>query len=175
VPLLRIAAVFGATVVVQATATRMFVTPTGRFGQGLVLELHRRLFAHQLRLPVSFHESYTSGRVISGQTSDIKAISDLFDEGLDGLITAVPSCVLVGTGMPLLDWPLALVVLSCFIPLTWISIWFRQRSVIAYRWLREANALVIVHFVETFGDLGAVQAFRRERRNEEIFDALSLD
>ena len=163
VPLLRIAAVFAATVLVQAAATRMFVTLTGRFGQAVVLELRRRLFAHLLRLPVSFHESYTSGRVISRQTSDVDAISDLFDEGLDGLITAVLSCLLVGTGMLLLDWPLALVVLSGFIPLTWLSAWFRRRSAVTYRWIREANALVIVHFVETFGGLRAVQAFRRER------------
>ena len=175
VPLLRIAAVFGATVAIQAVATRTFVVLTGRFGQGVVLELRRRLFAHILRLPVSFHESYTSGRVISRQTSDIEAISDLFDEGLDGLITAVLSCLLVGTGMLLLDWPLGLVVLSGFIPLTWLSVWFRQRSAVAYRRIRDANALVIVHFVETFGGLRAVQAFRRERRNEEIFDALSGD
>jgi ATP-binding cassette, subfamily B, bacterial len=175
VPLLRIAAVFAATVVVQAAATRTFVTMTGRFGQAVVLELRRRLFAHVLRLPVSFHESYTSGRVISRQTSDVDAISDLFDEGLDGLITAVLSCLLVGTGMLLLDWPLALVVLSGFIPLTWLSAWFRRRSAVTYRWIREANALVIVHFVETFGGLRAVQAFRREQRNAEIFDALSED
>jgi ABC-type multidrug transport system fused ATPase/permease subunit len=175
VPLLRIAAVFGGTVLVQAAATRTFVTLTGRFGQAVVLELRRRLFAHVLRLPVSFHESYTSGRVISRQTSDVEAISDLFDEGLDGLISAVLSCVLVGTGMLLLDWPLALVVLSGFIPLTWLSFWFRKRSAVAYRWIREANALVIVHFVETFGGLRAVQAFRREKRNEEIFDALTDD
>jgi ABC-type multidrug transport system fused ATPase/permease subunit len=175
VPLLRIAAVFAATVLVQAAATRTFVIMTGRFGQAVVLELRRRLFAHVLRLPVSFHESYTSGRVISRQTSDIEAISDLFDEGLDGLITAVLSCVLVGTGMLLLDWPLALVVLSGFLPLTWLSAWFRRRSVVTYRWIREANALVIVHFVETFGGLRAVQAFRREKRNSEIFDALSDD
>jgi ABC-type multidrug transport system fused ATPase/permease subunit len=174
-PLLTIAAVFALTVVVQAGATRIFVTLTGRFGQAVVLELRRRLFAHLLRLPVSFHESYTSGRVISRQTSDVEAISDLFDEGLDGLITAVLSCVLVGTGMLLLDWPLALVVLSGFIPLVWLSVWFRRRSAVAYRWIREANALVIVHFVETFGGLRAVQAFRRERRNEEIFGALSAD
>jgi ABC-type multidrug transport system fused ATPase/permease subunit len=175
VPLLRIAAVFAGSVLVQAAATRTFVTLTGRFGQAVVLELRRRLFAHVLRLPVSFHESYTSGRVISRQTSDVEAISDLFDEGLDGLITAVLSCVLVGTGMLLLDWPLALVVLSGFIPLTWLSVWFRKRSAVAYRWIREANALVIVHFVETFGGLRAVQAFRREKRNEEIFGALTDD
>ena len=175
VPLLEVAALFAVTVVLQSLATRTFVTMTGRFGQAVVLELRRRLFEHTLRLPVAFHESYTSGRVISRQTSDVEAISELFDEGLDGLITAVLSCVLVGTGMLLLDWPLGLVVLSGFIPLIWLSAWFRRNSAVTYRWIREANALVIVHFVETFGGLRAVQAFRREKRNEEIFDALADD
>jgi len=174
-PLLEIAGLFAVTVVLQSLATRTFVTMTGRFGQAVVLELRRRLFEHMLRLPVAFHESYTSGRVISRQTSDVEAISDLFDEGLDGLITAVLSCVLVGTGMLLLDWPLGLVVLSGFLPLIWLSAWFRRNSTVTYRWIREANALVIVHFVETFGGLRAVQAFRREKRNEEIFDALADD
>ena len=175
VPLLRICAVFAVTVAVQAVATRMFVTMTGRVGQSVVLELRRRLFWHALRLPVAFHESYTSGRVISRQTSDVEAISALFEEGLDALISAALTLVLVGTGMLLLDWQLGLVVLSGFIPLIWLSVWFRRESATAYRRIRETNALVIVHFVETFGGLRAVQAFRRERRNEEIFDSLSGD
>ena len=174
-PLLWIALAFAVTVIVQAFASQAFVTMTGRIGQAVVLDLRRRLFAHMLRLSVSFHESYTSGRVISRQTSDVEAISSLFDEGLDSLIMAVLTLLLVGTGMLLLDWPLALVVLSGFIPLVCLSAWFRRESAIAYRRIRDANALVIVHFVETFGGLRAVQAFRREKRNEEIFDALSAD
>ena len=95
-----------------------------------------------------------------------ESISDLFEEGLDSLISAALTLVLVGTGMLLLDWPLALVVLAGFIPLTWLSAWYRRESATAYRRIRETNALVIVHFVETFGGLRAVQAFRREKRNE---------
>jgi ABC-type multidrug transport system fused ATPase/permease subunit len=140
-----------------------------------VLELRRRLFAHFLSLEVAFHEDYTSGRVISRQTSDIEAISDLFEEGLDSLITAVLTLLLVGTGMLLLDWQLGLVVLTGFIPLTWLTVWFRRRSASAYRRTRETIALVIVHFVETFGGIRAVQAFRRENRNAEIFSGLGRD
>ncbi len=172
-PLTWVCAAFAVTVVVQAVATRTFVTMTGRVGQSVVLELRRRVFRHVLRLPVAFHESYTSGRVISRQTSDIEAISALFEEGLDSLISAVLTLVLVGTGMLLLDWRLALVVLAAFVPLTLLARWFRDQSAVAYRRIREANSLMIVHFVETFGGLRAVQAFRREGRNQEIFDELS--
>jgi ATP-binding cassette, subfamily B, bacterial len=174
-PLLGIAAAFAVVVVVQAVTTRMFVTMTGQVGQKIVLELRRRLFAHFLSLEVAFHEDYTSGRVISRQTSDIDAISDLFEEGLDSLIAAILTLLLVGTGMLLLDWRLGLVVLAGFIPLIWLTVWFRRESASAYRRTREAIALVIVHFVETFGGIRAVQAFRREKRNAEIFSGLGQD
>jgi len=174
-PLLGIAAAFAVAVAVQAVTTRMFVTMTGQIGQKVVLELRRRLFAHFLRLDVAFHEDYTSGRVISRQTSDIDSISDLFEEGLDSLITAVLTLLLVGTGMMLLDWRLGLVVLAGFVPLTWLTVWFRRESGRAYRRTRETIALVIVHFVETFGGIRAVQAFRREQRNAEIFSGLGQD
>jgi len=174
-PLLGIAAAFAVAVAVQAVTTRMFVTRTGQVGQKIVLELRRRLFAHFLRLDVAFHEDYTSGRVISRQTSDLDAISDLFEEGLDSLIAATLTLLLVGTGMLLLDWRLGLVVLAGFIPLTWLTVWFRRESASAYRRTREAIALVIVHFVETFGGIRAVQAFRREKRNSEIFSGLGQD
>jgi len=174
-PLLGIAGAFAVAVAVQAVTTRMFVTMTGRVGQKVVLELRRRLFAHFLSLDVAFHEDYTSGRVISRQVSDVEAISDLFEEGLDSLIAAVLTLLLVGTGMLLLDWKLGLVVLAGFIPLTWLTVWFRRESARAYRRTRETIALVIVHFVETFGGIRAVQAFRREKRNSEIFSGLGRD
>ena len=172
-PLLGIAAAFAVAVAVQAVTTRMFVTRTGQVGQQVVLELRRRLFAHFLSLEVAFHEDYTSGRVISRQTSDVEAISDLFEEGLDSLIAAALTLLLVGTGMLLLDWQLGLVV--GFIPLIWLTVWFRRESARAYRRTRETIALVIVHFVETFGGIRAVQAFRREKRNAEIFSGLGQD
>ena len=101
------------------------------------------------------------------------SISELFDEGLDSLVSAVLSLLFVGTGMLLLDWPLALAVMVGFIPLVWLSAWFRRESAVAYRRTRETIALVIVHFVETFNGIRAVQSFRREPRNEQIFAELN--
>ena len=174
-PMLGIIAAFAVAVLIQAVATRAFIAAMGRLGGMVVLELRRRLFAHFQRLPVAFHERYTSGRVISRQVSDIDSISDLFDEGLDSLVFAVFSLLLVGAGMLLLDWQLALVVLTGFGPLIWLTRWFRRESAVAYRRTRDTIARVIVQFVETFGGIQAVQAFRREQRNEKIFGQLNRE
>jgi len=172
-PMALIIVAFAVAVITQAWTTRAYIGGIGRLGGRVVLELRRRLFAHFQVLPVAFHERYTSGRVISRQVSDMDSIADLFDEGLAALVSSLLSLLLVGGGMLLLDWQLALVVMAGFIPLTWLSAWFRRQSAVAYRRTRETIAAVIVQFVETFGGIRAVQAFRRESRNEEIFDGLN--
>ena len=174
-PLTVIIVAFAVAVAVQAVSTRIYLGSIGRLGAQVVLELRRRLFDYFQRLPIAFHEHYTTGRVISRQVSDIDSLSELFDDGLDTLVSAVFTLLLVGTGMLLLDWPLALIIMGGFIPLVWLSSWFRRESALSYRRTRETIAQVIVHFVETFGGIRAVQAFRREPRNEEIFAALNED
>jgi ABC-type multidrug transport system fused ATPase/permease subunit len=173
VPIIIVVAEFSVATLVQAATSASFIAAIGQMGGQVVLELRGRLFAHFQRLPVAFHERYTSGRVISRQVSDIDSISELFGEGLDSLVSAVLSLIFVGTGMLLLDWPLALAIMIGFLPLTWLSAWFRRESAVAYRRTREAIALVIVHFVETFNGIRAVQSFRREPRNEQIFAELN--
>src|SRR4029079_10814501 len=74
-----------------------------------------------------------------------------------------------------LDWPLALVTLLSFPFLLWLSRWFQRSSARAYRRTRETVALVIVQFVESMGGIRAVQTFRRERRNQQIFERVNAD
>jgi ATP-binding cassette, subfamily B, bacterial len=149
-----------------------FLLITGRVGQDMLLDLRRRVFVHFQQLSLSFHERYTSGRVISRQTSDIEAIEQMLTYGVVTLVTSVLLVVGIGIAMLLLDFRLALAVLATF-PVLWLlTRWFRNQSERAYRATRDAVALVIVHFVESLGGIQAVHAFRREPRNQEIFDHL---
>jgi ABC-type multidrug transport system fused ATPase/permease subunit len=149
-----------------------FLLITGRVGQDILLDVRRRVFVHFQQLSLSFHERYTSGRVISRQTSDIEAIEQMLTYGVVTLVTSVLLVVGIGIAMLLLDVRLALAVLATF-PVLWVlTRWFRNQSERAYRATRDAVALVIVHFVESLGGIQAVHAFRREPRNQEIFDHL---
>ncbi|RSM76035.1 ABC transporter ATP-binding protein [Kibdelosporangium aridum] len=141
-----------------------------RISQDVLLDLRQRLFRHVQRLSLSFHESYTSGKVISRLTADMESIGKLLEDGLDNLLNAVLSLAFIGTLLLILDVPLALIVMAGFIPLVLMLRWFRATSGRAYRATRGAIAKVIVQFVETMNGIRAVQAFRRERRNESIMD-----
>ncbi len=150
-----------------------FLKVAGRFGQDVLLDLRQRIFHHAQRLSISFHEKYTSGKVISRMTSDVDSLHDLLEDGLDGLLTAVLSVVGIAVMLLVLDVPLALVVLAGLIPLVWITRWFYLNSRRAYRETRGAIAKIIVQFVETMNGMRAVQAFRREPRNEKIMAELN--
>ncbi|MBV9639646.1 MAG: ABC transporter ATP-binding protein [Mycobacteriaceae bacterium] len=158
--------------VIAAVTYNAFLLLLGRVGQDIVLDIRRRVFQHFERLSVAFHERYTSGRVISRETSDVEAIGDLLGDGLINLITSLLLMIGIGIALLLLDWRLALLTLSAFPVLFVITRWFRGRAERAYRATREAVALVIVHFVESLGGIQAVHAFRREPRNQEIFEHL---
>ncbi|MFI0424628.1 ABC transporter ATP-binding protein [Spongiactinospora sp. 9N601] len=162
-----------AAAVVQALTRRAFLGLSGRIGQETLLELRRRVFDHFQKLSMAFHERYTSGRVISRLTSDVEAIAEMLASGFDSLVTAV--LTLAGTAVLLLvlDVHLGLVALLPLPILLFFTRWFRRQSSIAYRRTREAVALVIVHFVESMTGIRAVQAFRREPRNQEIFGELN--
>ena len=159
----------------DAVLRTMFLIRTGRIGQAVLLDLRRRVFDHVQRLSLAFHERYTSGRVVSRLTSDVDALNELLDAGLDGLITALLSVLSIGIILLVLDLPVALVTLATFGPLWLLSRWFRSRSFSAYRRTRETNSALIVQFVESLGGIRAVQAFRREGRNDEIFEGLNGD
>jgi ATP-binding cassette subfamily B protein len=173
--LMLVVAVLCAVVALQAVSRMAFLTRSGRMGQDVLLELRRRVYRQFQRLDVAFHDRYTSGRVVSRSTNDVEAIQQMLSTGFDGLITAV--LTLCGTAVLLvtLDVRLGLMCLGAFPVLVMLIQWFRVESAKTYRVVRERAALVIVQFVETMTGIKAVQAYRREPRNQEIFDAVTDD
>ena len=80
---------------------------SGRIGQAILFDLRRRTFDHVQALSVSFHERFTSGRVISRLTSDVDTLTELLDSGLDGLLTAMLNIAAITVILLVLDPPLA--------------------------------------------------------------------
>jgi ABC-type multidrug transport system fused ATPase/permease subunit len=159
----------------SAGAKFSFVRLSGRIGQDLLLDLRHRVFRHVQRLSLSFHESYTSGKIISRLSSDVESIDDLLDMGLDGLLSSIFTVVGIAVTLLVLDLRLALVVLLGFVPVYLVTRWFRRSSHKAYRATTTAVAKVIVQFVETMNGIRAVQAYRRHDRNEEILHAVNVE
>ncbi|TWP36894.1 ABC transporter ATP-binding protein [Leekyejoonella antrihumi] len=167
--LVTVVVILCVAVLLQAVSRMYFLQKSGWIGQHVLLDLRRRVYRHFQKLDVRFHDRYTSGRVVSRSTNDVEAIQELLEDGFDSLITA--ALTLVGTAILLvtLNVRLGLVCLISFPLLVALSAWFRRESSKTYRVVRETAALVIVQFVETMTGIKAVQAYRRQPRNQEIF------
>ena len=156
--------------VVNALANYAFLRLSGRIGADVLFDLRKNLFAHVQELSLSFYERYTSGRIISRLTSDIDALNELLATGLTSVITSLISVVAITVILLRLDARLGLVTVVAMPIVLVMTLWFRSNSARSYRAVRRAIVLVIVHYVESLGGIRAVHAFRREARNQEIFE-----
>ena len=168
--LVLIVGVLAIALLVNALANYAFMRVSGRIGANILFNLRRTLFAHVQELSLSFFERYTSGRIISRLTSDIDALNELLATGLTSVITSLISVVAITVILIHLDVRLGMVALVAMPLVVGLTYWFRVNSARSYRAVRRAIVLVIVHYVESLGGIRAVHAFRREPRNQEIFE-----
>ena len=168
--LVEIVGVLLVALAVNALGNYGFLRVSGRIGADLLFDLRRMLFAHVQDLSLSFYERYTSGRIISRLTSDIDALNELLATGLTSVLTSLISVVAISAILLRLDVRLGLVVLVAMPLVLVLTAWFRSNSARSYRAVRRAIVLVIVHYVESLGGIRAVHSFRREPRNQEIFE-----
>ncbi|MCS5499270.1 ABC transporter ATP-binding protein/permease [Cnuibacter physcomitrellae] len=152
-----------------------FTVLAARISQSILFDLRRRVFLHTQRLSLEFHESYTSGRIISRQTSDLDAIRELLDSGINALVQGLLYMAFTAVALVLLDAWSGLVLLVALVPLAVLTRWFQVRSQRLFRRTRVTSARLIVHFVETMTGIRAVKAFRKEARNEVEFGELVDD
>ena len=150
-----------------------YVVVAARLTQAVMLDLRKRIFLHTQRLSLEFHESYTSGRIISRQTSDLDTIRELLDGGLNELVSGVLYGLFTLIALFLIDWQSGLILTVMGIPMYLLMRWFYMRSQVIYRESRVISAQVIVKFVETMTGIRAVKAFRKEPRNDDEFGSLA--
>jgi ATP-binding cassette subfamily B protein len=164
-----IAAIVGASLISSYTVL------SAKISQAILIDLRKRVFRHTQRLSLEFHENYTSGRIISRQTSDLDSIRELLDSGINQLIQGILYMVFIAVAMFLNDWVSGVVLFVSLIPLWFLARWFQKRSQSLFRLTRVASARLIVFFVETMTGIRAVKAFRKEKRNEKEFGDLVED
>ena len=137
--------------------------------QDIMHELRLRVFAHTQRLSMSFHEKYTSGRIIARQTSDISTLGELLNGGVGNLVQGVLFMGFTTGALLLLDPWSALPLVGAILPVIGATWWFSIASRREFRNSRTYSARLIIQFVESMAGIRAVKSFRRERINRETY------
>ncbi len=161
-PLLTLLVFFVAATAVTAIFSWVNVAYTVRVSLGVVVYLRKRVFRHAQSLSVSFHERYTSGKVISRLTSDIDTVRSFLDSGISQLAITLLSMVISAVAIFFLDWRIGLLMLVMGVPIYFLTRWFQRTAAPVFRTMRTESAHLTSRFVETFTGIRAVKAFGAE-------------
>ncbi len=153
---------FGQRVVLEAAA------------QHLAVNLRRQVMEHLFTLSQSFFDRQQSARLTSRLTNDVNNLSSLAKTTVATLMGDLVSLTVIMAIMFSLSPRLALATLA-FTPVVLIlSSVFGRLARNVQRDLRARLAIINQNFSETIGGLNLIQAYRREKRNIEIFGELNL-
>ncbi|WP_081652665.1 ABC transporter ATP-binding protein [Nesterenkonia massiliensis] len=151
----------------------LYTRMTAEASQQMLFTLRDEVFRKTQELSLDFHEDYTSGKVISRQTSDLESLRELLDGGVNSLVQGLMFMFFTTVTIWIMDWRSGLVLLAAAVPIAFLGRWYQKNSEVAYRRTRISSARMIVHFVESMTGIRAVQAFRRESARTRQYKKLA--
>ena len=160
VPLALLALALGALEAVAVLVRRWVMT---RSALGLETDVRRDLYGHLQLLPVAFHDRWQTGQLLSRATGDLSTIRRFVGFGLVFLIVNAATCLVVGTMLAFLSWPLALFVAVSAVPLAVGSRSFERVFASASRRAQDLNGELATSVEEAAGGIRTVKSFGRRR------------
>jgi ABC-type multidrug transport system fused ATPase/permease subunit len=173
--LVWIVVLFGVAGVLSLLTSSAQTYFTGWTGERILADLRNRLFKHLQRLSLGYYERNRAGVIISRLTNDVEALDQLVTDGVTTLVQSTLILIRSSVILFLLDWKLALATLAVVPFMLAATAAFRIFSSRAYRAVRERLGLVTATLAEDIAGMRVVQAYTRERANEERFREVNAD
>ena len=162
--LVTVALLYVVSIVVHGATSRARTLVTGTLGENLTRALRIRVFSHMQRQSLAFYTDEKAGVLMTRMTSDIEALSQLFQEGLVNFAVQALTLVVITGVIIWLDPLLALITLVIVLPATILSSnWFRKASDASYGAVRDRIAAVLSDLQESLAGVRVITAHNRRR------------
>ncbi|MBI5964752.1 MAG: ABC transporter ATP-binding protein, partial [Chloroflexi bacterium] len=171
--LMQLATLYGGLIVIQAAAVFTFIYLAGVLGERIQYDLRKMLFNHLQDLSLSYYSQNAVGRLISRVTSDTGRVSDLLTWGVVDSTWAVMNITSSTIFMLIINWRLALIVLTIIPIMMIIAVEFRKKILAEFRVSRRANSKITGAYNENFQGTRVVKALGREDENTREFQGLT--
>ncbi len=164
--LVTVACAYLGSISLHALSAWYRIRYTGALGEALMKKLRIRVFGHLQRQSLDFYTNEKAGVLMTRMTSDIEALSQLFQEGLVNFAVQALTVVVITIVLIIINPGLALITLLLVIPITLVlSEWFRRKSEYAYRRVRNRIADVLADLQESLAGIRVITAHNRRRHN----------
>ena len=171
--IVKTALIYGAVILVQATATFGFIYLVGVMAERVRYEMRKQMFNHLQHLSLSYFSQTPVGWIMSRLTSDTERLSDLLSWGLLDTTWAVINIITSAVFMFIINAKLALIVVAMLPILIVVALRFRVEILKHYRRSRKMNSRIIGAFNEGITGVRVIKALSREDSNLEEFSELT--
>ncbi|MBD3142864.1 ABC transporter ATP-binding protein [Microbispora bryophytorum] len=151
-----------------AEAVLTFVRRWSQAGPVLGLETAIRddLYRHLQRLPMSFHDGWQSGQLLSRATTDLSSIRRFLGFGVLFLIMNILQLTAVTVVLLRMYWPLGLLVAVSAVPVVVLALRFERRYIVISRQVQDQQGDLATLVEESAVGIRTVKAFGRR---EHVF------
>ena len=137
---------------------------------GVEADIRKDLYARLQILPMSFHNRWQSGQLLSRVMNDLSTIRRFLSFGLVFLLLNVIQIVVVTGILLALYWPLGVVVLLSIVPIGATVLRFEREFTNLSRQAQDQSGHVATHVEEAALGLRVVKSFGREDYTYDRFD-----
>jgi ATP-binding cassette, subfamily B, bacterial len=133
-------------------------------------DLRNDFYAHLQSLQVAFHDNWQSGQLLSRAISDIATVRRFVSFGLIWFLQTIVTSAVVFVLMLQLDWPLALVVMVCMVPIAFFSHKFHEKYKPIARRLQDQQGDLTTVIEEMATGVRIIKAFGRMPLMQKRFE-----
>ncbi|HTQ16280.1 ABC transporter ATP-binding protein [Mycobacterium sp.] len=138
---------------------------------GVEAEIRRDLHTRLQMLPMSFHQGWQSGQLVSRVMNDLATIRDLVSFAALFMLLNILQIIMVTTCLMMMYWPLGLVVLGSIVPIVATVLHYQRDFTRLSRQAQDQSGHIATHVEESALGRGVVLAFGREEQVFDRFDA----
>jgi len=153
--------------------SQIFITSS--LGYKMVYALRRELFAHLQRLSLSFHNHARSGDLMTKIAGDTNTLKDIFAESILKFSSQALELIGMFAIMFALNWKVGLISLATMPFLCFSLFHLYRKTKASVKRQKRQEGKVASRMTEVLSAIPLVQAFAREKYEEEKFDAATAE
>lgn len=147
----------------------------GWLGQTVIKDIRMELYRHLMTFRLRFFDQTPIGRLVTRNVSDIESLSNIFSEGLAGIVSDLLLILVILVIMFYENWVLTLYSLGA-LPLLLLSTYvFKEKVKGSFNEVRTAIANLNSFVQEHITGMNIVQIFNSEKREYDKFEKINKE
>jgi ATP-binding cassette subfamily B multidrug efflux pump len=144
-------------------------------GQKGLYRLRKRIYEHVMQMPLSFFNKNTVGRLITRTIHDIDQINQMFADSIIPIIGNLFLFVGIFIGLVIVDWRIAILVMTILPGVWWLTARFRHFQRICYNRIRTVVSAMNTFVQEHLMGASIIRNFGLQSRTKQEFEEMNED